>query len=85
MSILESFIHDPLVEWDSKKDKKRTIQAETEHSKALQIIQVIDNRLQGKDVEGLPLSVEGQVSLQIEAASSLDNLGLMYVGWAAFY
>jgi len=81
LSVLETFIHDPLVEW-TKDTKKMTPSGELENEQAVRIIQDIDDRLQGKTTSGLPLSVEGQVHQQIEQAVSTQNLSEMYIGWA---
>ena len=79
LSVLETFIYDPLVEWS--KEKK----ADTENSQALKIVREIDTRLQGKAGQlDVPLPVEGQVHLQIEEAVSLQNLSEMYIGWASW-
>jgi len=80
LSALETFIHDPLVEWT--KDSHKRSGGEVENEQAVRIIQDIDDRLQGKVGVGPPLSVEGQVHQQIEEAVSLQNLADMYIGWA---
>lgn len=72
LTVLETFIHDPLVEW-AKDPKKMVTSGESENEQAVKIIKDIDDRLQGK-VGGLPLSVKGQVHQQIEQAVSLENL-----------
>jgi len=78
MSVLETFIHDPLVEWT----KKITPSGEVKNEQAVKMIQELDDRLQGKEGQGLPLSIEGQVHQQIEEAISISNLAEMYIGWA---
>jgi serine/threonine-protein kinase ATR len=70
MNVLDSFVHDPLVEWTSANLDSKLIMS------------TIDNRLKGKfSSESLPLSVEGQVQLLIEEATSPDNLSRMYIWW----
>jgi serine/threonine-protein kinase ATR len=89
MSVLETFIHDPLVEWTKGKltvsytnclnehcDSLCPLQStgEQENEQAVKIIRDIDDRLKGKVGKGLPLSVEGQVHQQIEKAVNHQNL-----------
>ena len=67
MSVLESFIHDPLVEWKDKAATQR------------QILSTIEIRLKGVvSKETLPLSVQGQVHQLIATATSEQNLSRMY-------
>lgn len=84
LCVLKTFIHDPLVEWG--KAKGRQTNQETTNEKAIKIVRDIEDRLQGNypKSKGLPLSIEGQVDSLIKAATSIDNLSKMYVGWAAF-
>lgn len=60
-SVLKTFIHDPLVEWE--KVKGRQSSTETTNEKAVKIVRDIEDRLQGNypKSKGLPLSIEGQV------------------------
>jgi len=83
MSVLETFIYDPLVEW-TKDTNKRTPSGEIQNELAIKTVKDIDDRLQGKIGIGLPISVQGQVHQQIEEAVSLDNLADMYIGWASW-
>ncbi|GAM27893.1 hypothetical protein SAMD00019534_110690 [Acytostelium subglobosum LB1] len=77
MSLLETFVYDPLVEWKGK--------GGNENDKALEIINNIDRELQGLPANiGLPLSIEGQVTSLIQEATDLKNLSEMYNGWAAW-
>lgn len=65
LSVLETFILDPLAEWLRK----------TEGNEAKRMIGKIDSILQGKpNGTVLPLSVEGQVESLIAEATSIDNL-----------
>ena len=82
MSVLESFIHDPLVEWS--KGKRQSKNGEVENDKAVKILNDISIRLQGLVKFGLPLSIEGQVHDLIDSATSVDNLSEMYIGWASY-
>jgi serine/threonine-protein kinase ATR len=72
------------VEWE--KVKGRQSSTETTNEKAVKIVRDIEDRLQGNypKSKGLPLSIEGQVDDLIKAATSIDNLSKMYIGWAAF-
>ncbi|MCL7051841.1 hypothetical protein MKW94_026365 [Papaver nudicaule] len=87
MSILETFIHDPLVEW-TKTHKSSGVEVENPH--AQRAIGNIEARLQGIVVgvnaaPCLPLAVEGQVRRLIAEAMSHKNLGKMYVWWMAWF
>ncbi|XP_068202044.1 serine/threonine-protein kinase ATR [Palaemon carinicauda] len=90
MSILNPFIHDPLVEW-SRGDNKAKMggTGEINNEKAQMHVSNIEHRLSGQihtKARGpnLPLSVAGQVNALIEEATSIDNLCQMYIGWAAY-
>ncbi|GAA0146257.1 non-receptor serine/threonine protein kinase [Lithospermum erythrorhizon] len=87
MSVLETFIHDPLVEW-TKSHKSSGI--EVENPQAQQAISKIEARLQGVVVgvgaaPSLPLSVEGQARRLIAEAVSHRNLGKMYIWWMPWF
>jgi len=87
LSVLETFIYDPLVEWtkkDSKVQKRNANENENSNQRGVDIVNEINDRLQGIVGPGLPLSVQGQVHLQIEEATSVNNLAVMYIGWAAY-
>jgi len=93
MSVLKTFIYDPLVEW-SKPPKGRSSAAaesgEIRNEKAQTHVNNIEDRLRGilkskmKPRAGLPLSVEGNVSFLIKEATDENNLCQMYIGWAAY-
>ncbi|KAK6118684.1 hypothetical protein DH2020_047597 [Rehmannia glutinosa] len=79
MSVLETFIHDPLVEW-TKSHKSSGVEVQNPH--AQRAISNIEARLQGVVVgvgaaPSLPLAVEGQARRLITEAVSLKNLGKM--------
>lgn len=86
MSVLESFIYDPLVEWTKKTKMVNGLEksGEFENELALKNLQTIDRKLQGLMQAGLPLSIEGQVHELIHQAMDYKNLAVMYIGWAAF-
>jgi len=82
LSVLRTFVYDPLVEWSSAKSAKT---AENENSDALKVMGKIDDRLRGRTKhKGVPLSVEGHVQKLIADATSTSNLSQMYIGWAAY-
>ena len=90
MSVLKTFIYDPLVEW-SKPPKGRSSAAtesgEIRNEKAQTHVNNIEDRLRGilkNKQRGLPLSVEGHVSHLIKEATDENNLCQMYIGWAAY-
>jgi serine/threonine-protein kinase ATR len=87
-NVLTTFVHDPLLEWSSPKNKMRPPGASTEivNETAMATIRNIENRLKGIDKKhkGPSLSVEGQVEKLINEATSLDNLSAMYIGWAPY-
>ncbi|XP_022748509.1 serine/threonine-protein kinase ATR-like isoform X3 [Durio zibethinus] len=87
MSILETFIHDPLVEW-TKSHKSSDVEVQNPHAK--RAISNIEARLQGVVVgvgaaPSLPLAVEGQARRLIAEAVSHKNLGKMYIWWMPWF
>ncbi|AQK67235.1 Serine/threonine-protein kinase ATR [Zea mays] len=87
MTVLETFIHDPLVEW-TKVNKSSGGEVQNPH--AQRAITNINARLQGvvvgvKASPSLPLSVEGQARRLIAEAVSLNNLGKMYIWWMPWF
>lgn len=86
MSVLETFIYDPLCEWGIKGKSLKTIVPEGENPKALRILNVIDRKLQGfVSNYRLPIGVEGQVDELIHQATDPENLSKMYIGWAPYF
>ncbi|CAL5040806.1 unnamed protein product [Urochloa decumbens] len=87
MTVLETFIHDPLVEW-TKTQKSGGGEVQNPH--AQRAITNIKARLEGvvvgvKAAPSLPLSVEGQARRLIAEAVSLSNLGKMYIWWMPWF
>nr|XP_048336390.1 serine/threonine-protein kinase ATR-like isoform X3 [Ziziphus jujuba var. spinosa] len=87
MSILETFIHDPLVEW-TKSHKSSGVEVQNPHAQLA--ISNIEARLQGVVVgvgaaPSLPLAVEGQARRLITEAVSHKNLGKMYIWWMPWF
>ncbi|BGP12911.1 hypothetical protein JCM10213v2_000828 [Rhodosporidiobolus nylandii] len=92
-SVLETFMHDPLVEW-SYVSKKRDngSQPDQTRAKAMEALDPITNKLMGLQVTSDPdsqgakeVSIEEQVERLIREAKDPKNLGSMYVGWCAWF
>ncbi|XP_062019493.1 serine/threonine-protein kinase ATR isoform X1 [Rosa rugosa] len=87
MSVLETFVHDPLVEW-TKSHKSSRVEVQNPHAQLA--ISNIEARLQGVVVgvgaaPSLPLAVEGQARRLIAEAVSHKNLGKMYIWWMPWF
>lgn len=77
MNILESFLHDPIMDWSQKRKTRNTPQS---------ALSTIRRKIRGiLDKEGLPMSTQGQAEFLIQQATSLENLCQMYIGWMAFW
>ena len=95
---METFIHDPLVEWNSNSKKTSASAAVVtspavqstiaENEEARKILSRIDMKLKGNlhldSAAHYCLSEEAQMKELIKEATSIDNLSEMYVGWAPF-
>ncbi|XP_053162859.1 serine/threonine-protein kinase ATR isoform X2 [Hemicordylus capensis] len=93
MSVLKTFLHDPLVEWSKPvRGNTKTLVNETGeivNEKAKTHVLDIDQRLQGviknrNRIKGLPLSIEGHVHHLIQDATDENLLCQMYLGWAPY-
>ncbi|XP_061551565.1 serine/threonine-protein kinase ATR [Phycodurus eques] len=93
MSVLKTFLHDPLVEWSKQGKGLCKTQAnetgEIVNEKAKTHVCDIEQRLQGviksrNKVLGLPLSIEGHVHYLIQEATDDKLLCLMYLGWGPY-
>uniref|UniRef100_A0A8C9W423 Serine/threonine-protein kinase ATR n=1 Tax=Scleropages formosus TaxID=113540 RepID=A0A8C9W423_SCLFO len=93
MSVLKTFLHDPLVEWSKPVKGTSKIQAnesgEIVNEKAKTHVLDIEQRLQGviknrNKVMGLPLSIEGHVHYLIQEATDENLLCQMYLGWGPY-
>ncbi|CAN9502464.1 unnamed protein product [Ophioblennius macclurei] len=93
MSVLKTFLHDPLVEWSKQSKGLSKAQAnetgEIVNEKAKTHVCDIEQRLQGviksrNKVLGLPLSIEGHVHYLIQEATDDKLLCLMYLGWGPY-
>lgn len=84
-SVLETFIHDPLVEWDKKRRNASNNNVDTGNVEAKKVLDTIKRKLDGyMATEVTPLSVEGQVDELILQAVNPELLALMYIGWASY-
>ncbi|KAI9501954.1 hypothetical protein BX070DRAFT_227651 [Coemansia spiralis] len=95
MSVLESFLHDPLVEWSKRttrsasrsaaiKDPTVAGQQQQPNEHASRSLNTIRKKLQGSVQGATVLSVEGQVDELIREATDPKRLFQMYIGWAAY-
>ncbi|KAM9842902.1 serine/threonine-protein kinase ATR [Aulostomus maculatus] len=93
MSVLKTFLHDPLVEWSKQGKGLSKAQAnetgEIVNEKAKTHVCDIEQRLQGviksrNKVLGLPLSIEGHVHYLIQEATDDKLLCQMYLGWGPY-
>ncbi|XP_041809950.1 serine/threonine-protein kinase ATR [Chelmon rostratus] len=93
MSVLKTFLHDPLVEWSKQAKGLCKAQAnetgEIVNEKAKTHVCDIEQRLQGviksrNKVLGLPLSIEGHVHYLIQEATDDKLLCQMYLGWGPY-
>jgi serine/threonine-protein kinase ATR len=86
MTVLETFVHDPLLEWYQRKQQH---QSETK-SFAQRALDKIQWRLEGKVVgvgaaPSLPLAPRGQARRLVDEATDWDNLGRMYIWWMPWF
>jgi serine/threonine-protein kinase ATR len=95
LSVMDTFVHDPLVEWARDEKKLRNIAASTsgvaeaENPQAKDAMATIEGRLKGTLLgvsarPCMPLSVEGHVHRLIVEATAKENLSRMYIWWAPF-
>ncbi|GAA5994714.1 protein kinase MEC1 [Rhodotorula paludigena] len=92
-SVLETFLHDPLVEWVYVSKKQRDAgQPDQTKARALEALEPISNKLLGLQVTSDPesvgpkeVTVEEQVERLIREARDSKNLGSMYVGWCSWF
>ncbi|KAL0490437.1 serine/threonine-protein kinase ATR [Acrasis kona] len=85
LNVLESFVHDPLVEWNKEKKSNANSSKSsrlTTSDSSTQTMKLIGSKLMGQMGDGLlPLSVKGQVDALISEATSNENLSGMYIWW----
>lgn len=75
MSVLESFVCDPLL--DSKKQNRKSI----DHVSTLKHIERVLSGKQDENEKSFPLSVESHVDSLINISTSQQYLSQMYIGW----
>jgi len=91
---LETFIYDPLVEWQTQRSNTSNVLKPRPESGEVQAkvhLKNIDLRLRGSvkptaqaKEYGLPLNVEGRVNVLIEQATDIRLLAQMYYGWGSY-
>ena len=87
LSIAETFVHDPLVDWSwkgSRSNAESGVFGSTQA--ALDALSQIQGRIAGtligvSSAPSLTLSVEGHVHRLIQEATDHENLGHMYIWW----
>ena len=90
MSVLETFVHDPLVEWSAARKNGGGRRGETEAGgRGKEALDKITSRLEGVVVgvgsaPSLPLSPQGQARRLIEEATSRKGQGSMYIWWMSW-
>ncbi|KAI9224852.1 hypothetical protein BC828DRAFT_278812 [Blastocladiella britannica] len=88
MIVLDTFLHDPLIEWKVRKKVVQQQQDSAEDSMrrtAQKHLREIGDRLQGiMATSGLPLGTTGQVDELIRMATAEENLCKMYEGWMPY-
>ena len=90
MTVLETFVHDPLLEWYQRKQQQQPQQQDMTKSFAQGTLNRIQWRLEGKVVgvgaaPSLPLAPRGQARRLVDEATSWDNLGRMYIWWMPWF
>ncbi|PVZ99903.1 hypothetical protein BB558_004057 [Smittium angustum] len=83
MSILESFIHDPLVEWTNQSSRNKNGKKDLTTENVDKALGIIKRKLEGH-FDNAQLSVSGQVDGLIKEATNPSLLFRMYIGWAAY-
>ncbi|ODV92186.1 hypothetical protein CANCADRAFT_23151 [Tortispora caseinolytica NRRL Y-17796] len=86
INILESFLHDPVVELTTSK-KRGSRKPASRTASAEEALLKLKNKIRGVLHSGtpLPLSVEGQVDQLILEATDINRLSRMYIGWLPFF
>ena len=95
LNVLETFVHDPLVEWTSTGHVSMSMTSvhhsgQGDNTYAREAMGNIESRLSGvvggvNANPSLPLSVEGQADRLIAEATSKENLGMMYIWWMPWF
>jgi serine/threonine-protein kinase ATR len=92
LSIMDTFVHDPLVDWAKSEERRSTSSGdkEADNPQARDWLDTISGRLQGTllgvtSEPCMPLSIQGQTQRLIQEATSMENLSRMYIWWQAWY
>lgn len=98
MSVLDAFIHDPLVEWEDEKRKlerepsrRNNVKASVDlRMLAKNALNQIEKKLKGvystsKERQEREISTSNLVQMLIQEATDSANLGKMYPGWASWH
>ncbi|KAH9464248.1 hypothetical protein Pst134EB_003780 [Puccinia striiformis f. sp. tritici] len=94
MSVLETFVHDPLVDWMPSVSKRKGVDAPTEEyvaREAKKALEPISRKLTGFQITSSisgkydrQMSTENQVDSLINEARDNRHLGRMYFGWGPY-
>ncbi|KAH9948812.1 hypothetical protein B0H21DRAFT_777700 [Amylocystis lapponica] len=93
MSVLDAFVHDPLVEWEDEKRKRRRNGVRREvnlRELAKGALKPIEKKLKGiyttsRERPEKEISTSNLVQMLIQEATDSVNLGKMYPGWAPWH
>ncbi|EFC47314.1 predicted protein [Naegleria gruberi] len=86
LNVLETFKHDPLLDWEQIQKKKENQAKKAMNSADVDSAhKIIGQKLQGiVGDSALPLSISGQVDYLIDEATNEENLKSMYIWWMPF-
>ncbi|CCL98247.1 uncharacterized protein FIBRA_00241 [Fibroporia radiculosa] len=91
MSVLDAFVHDPLVEWEDEKRKKERNRATVDLRRlAKDALKPIEKKLKGiyttsRERPEKETSTSSLVQMLIQEATDTANLGRMYPGWTPWH
>ncbi|KAG6850186.1 hypothetical protein H0H93_016614 [Arthromyces matolae] len=97
MSVLDAFIHDPLVEWEDEKRKLEHTRSRNQVKASVDLrmlaknaLNPIEKKLKGiystsKERQEREISTSNLVQMLIQEATDDFNLARMYPGWAAWH
>lgn len=91
LSVLETFVYDPLVEWTPKfRDVESLNMDAVRHLKDIAnvldgIVRLMQNEGGNSNNNSIPLNVQGQVDHLISVATSPEILASAYIGWGSYY
>ncbi|KAI0068558.1 hypothetical protein BV25DRAFT_1792048 [Artomyces pyxidatus] len=97
MTVLDAFVHDPLVEWEDEKRKLEREAARRANKSTVNLENLAKNALNpiGKKLKGIystsrerpekEISTSNLVQMLIQEATNDANLGKMYPGWAPWH